>query len=83
MNEKVEVTVKIPKKLMETLEKLQYLGWTPGEFFDNAARSYLSGYVAELEIDDCKELEREHGEEMFEFQQAPFLNPGEMLKRLA
>lgn len=71
--ELVEVTVKLPKKLVQTLEALHYLGWTPDEFFDNAARNCLSATVSEMDIRKSEQLEKKYGEEMFLSKYAPVL----------
>ena len=57
--ETVEVKVKIPKGLIEFLEEQHYFGWNKEIFFDAAARSLIGAEMAEMQIDEEHELEKQ------------------------
>lgn len=65
--ETVEVTIKVPKRLMEFLEDQNYFGWGKEQFFVVGARHVISGEVCEMPFDEMKELEArmeaEYGED--------------------
>ena len=62
--ETVEVTVKVPKRLMDMIEKEAYFGWAKEDFFVVAARSLVSGELAEMPLDKARELEAKYGEDI-------------------
>ncbi len=62
--ETVEVKVKVPKHLMDLLEKRNYFGWGKERFFMAAVRTGISAEVCELDIDEIKQLEAEYGEQL-------------------
>lgn len=80
--ETVEVTLKLPQKIVDTIEDLKYYGWSRNEFFEQAVRNYLSCCTNNLELDECNRIEQKYGKELFCFFLPPIFEPEEMLKRL-
>jgi len=78
----VEVTVKLPKKLVDTIEALHYFAWSKDEFFEQAVRGYLSSQVSELDFRVMHQLEQKYGKDLFCFNLAPIFEPEEMLKKI-
>lgn len=67
MSEKVEyvdVVVKVPKRLMELLEKKQFFGWGRERFFTAAVKTCISAEVNELDFEETLKLQREYGDDI-------------------
>ena len=62
--EYVEVTVKIPKRLMDMLGAEDYFGWSKEDFFIVAVKRSISCELGELDWDEEKELEAKYGEDL-------------------
>ena len=62
--EYVEVVVKVPKRLMELLEKKQFFGWGRERFFTVAVKTCVSAEVNELDFEEVEKLERQYGDEI-------------------
>lgn len=66
--ETVEITVKLPKKVVDVVEGENYFGYTTKEeFYENAVRSLMGGIVGHWDIDDWKEFHSKHGKEISVF----------------
>jgi len=78
-----EVTVKVPKKIIDALEELAYFGWTPDKFVEHALRAYISNNLNALEVDLCHELEERYDPEIYTHALGPIFCPEDMLKRIA
>ena len=79
----VEVTVKIPKKLLNALEELAYFGWTQDEYFEHALRALIGGHFGNFDINLCNKLEEKYGPEIYTHDLGPIFQSEEMLKRIA
>lgn len=62
--ETVEVTVKVPKRLMDLLEAENYIGWKPEDFFEAAISSMIGLTVNNMTYQDSKEFHQKHGEDV-------------------
>ena len=58
--ELVEVTFKIPKKLLDVLENEKYFGWSKQDFFVAATQRSISCEITSMDFDDMKELEKKY-----------------------
>jgi hypothetical protein len=68
MKELVEVTVKIPKRLMDVLEQEDYFGWSKQDFFVVAVQRSISCEISEMHFDNVKQLEKKYGSDLGEFE---------------
>ena len=59
--ETVEVTVKIPKRLMDVLEQEDYFGWSKQDFFVVAVQRGIGCEMSAMQFDDVKKLETKYG----------------------
>ena len=59
--EYVEVTVKVPKRLIAFLEDQDYFGWKKEDFFTSAVHCKTDCEVNELDVDIVAELQRKYG----------------------
>ena len=59
--ESVEVTVKIPKRLLDVLEQEEYFGWRINDFFVASIIRSISCEVNSMDIDDVRALEAKYG----------------------
>ena len=59
--EYVEVTTKVPKRLMQFLEDQDYLGWSKEEFFTMCVKRGVDCEISELDIDVVIGFERKYG----------------------
>lgn len=59
--EYVEVTVKVPKPLMEMLEQEHYFGWNRQDFFVAAVKTRISCEMSEMDMKEAKALKAKYG----------------------
>lgn len=59
--ENVEVTVKVPKRLMQMLEGENYFGWTRDKFFTSAVKHGVSFEISRLDVNEASRLEDKYG----------------------
>jgi len=62
--ETVEVTIKVPKSLMDLLEEQNYFGWTKEEFFKTAIKSCIDITVNELTWDENQRFYEKYGKDI-------------------
>lgn len=62
--EYVEVTVKVPKRLMEMLEAENYFGWKKEDFFSTAVKTRISCEINELDIDELNRIHEKYGRDI-------------------
>jgi len=62
MSELVEVTVKIPKRLLDVLEQEDYFGWSKQDFFIVAVQRGIGCEISEMHIDEVQRLHAKHGD---------------------
>ena len=62
MSEKelVEVTFKLPKKLLDVLENEKYFGWSKQDFFVAATQRSISCEINSMDIDDITKLKKKY-----------------------
>jgi hypothetical protein len=60
--ETVEVTVKIPKRLMDVLEQEDYFGWSKQDFFVVAVQRGIGCELSDMPFDEMKRLEAKYGD---------------------
>ena len=59
--ETVEVTIKVPKRLMDLLEAENYLGFDKEYFFEAAIRGMIGCVVGEMDISDANKFYETYG----------------------
>lgn len=59
--ELVEVTVKIPKRLLDVLEQEDYFGWNKQDFFVAAIKRCISCEVEDISYAESGRLEKKYG----------------------
>ena len=64
MSEKelVEVTVKIPKRLMDVLEQEDYFGWSKQDFFVVAVQRGIGCELTAMDFDKMQKLYKKYGD---------------------
>ena len=62
--ETVEVTIQVPKKLVDLLEAEGHFGWTREEFFVDAVKGQLGAISTAMPFDKEKEFLRKYGEDV-------------------
>jgi len=62
--ETVEVTIKVPKSLMDLLEEQNYFGWEKEDFFKMAIKSGISITVDEMTYDEIKRFNEKYGKDI-------------------
>ena len=58
--ELVEVTFKIPKKLLDVLENEKYFGWSKQDFFVAATQRSISIEITSKDIDEVEKLKKKY-----------------------
>ena len=61
IQETVELTIRVPKRLMDVLEQEDYFGWNKEEFFVVAVQTAISFEMSAMDFDDVKQLEKKYG----------------------
>ncbi len=59
--ETVELTIRIPKRLMDVLEQEDYFGWSKEDFFVVAVQRGIGCEMSAMDFDDMKKLETKYG----------------------
>ncbi len=59
--ETVEVTIRVPKRLIEMLEQEKYFGWSKENFWAAAARTRISCEINDMGIKECEAVESKYG----------------------
>jgi len=59
--ELVEVKIRVPKRLVEVLERENYLGWKPEDFFEAAIKSGISITVNNMTFEEGQEFYKKYG----------------------
>ena len=59
-SELVEVTFKIPKKLLDVLENEKYFGWSKQDFFVAATQSSISIEITSMHFDKMFALQKKY-----------------------
>ena len=62
--ETVEVTIKIPKKLMNVLEQENHFGWVKNDFYVASVIRSVSCEVNAMHYDKMKSLEAKYGKDL-------------------
>lgn len=62
--ETVEVTIKIPKKLLDVLEAENFFGFGREYFFEAAVRGMIGCYESELDIEDLLKFGEKYGKDV-------------------
>jgi len=62
--EYVEVTVKVPKRLMELLEDQEYFGWNKDDFFTVATHRSIDCELSEMDVTESECIEKKFGHEV-------------------
>jgi len=57
----IEVTVKVPEKLMQLIQDQNYFGRTPEKFFTDSVRRSVSCELNDMPFDEAKRCERKYG----------------------
>jgi hypothetical protein len=57
----VEVTAKIPKRILNVLEQENYFGWSKQDFWTAAAQSLISSELTEMDADEREAIIEKHG----------------------
>jgi len=63
--ETVEVTVKVPKRLMELIREANYFGWSKQDFFVAAMKFGVSSCIYDMASDEEEKLTRKYGDELW------------------
>ncbi len=59
--ETVEITIRVPKRLMDILEAENYFGWSKESFWVAAAKTRKSCDKNDMDIKDCQAIEAKYG----------------------
>ena len=59
--ETVEVTIKIPKKLLDVLEAENFLGFDREYFFEAAVRGMIGCYEGSMDIEGLQNFRKKYG----------------------
>jgi len=62
--EYVEVTVKVPKRLMELLEDQNYFGWSQEEYFTACMLRGTDCELNELDVTESERLQKKYGHDV-------------------
>jgi len=60
----VEVTVKVPKNIMDMLEKENFFGWDKEAFFSESVRHTIGAELSEMDVDKTKRIYKEYGDDI-------------------
>lgn len=63
----VEVTIRVPKKLMELLEAEDYLGWKREDFFEAAIRGHIGITVDNFPWEEAEAFFRKYGKNIHSY----------------
>ena len=62
--EYVQLTIKVPKRLIQVLEDENYFGWNKEDFFVAAIKDGISCELSELDIDEVRRIHKKYGEDV-------------------
>ena len=62
--EYVELTIRVPKRLMDMLEQENYFGWSKEDFFVVAVKRGISCEVNDMDIDELSKFREKYGEDL-------------------
>ena len=62
--ETVEVTIRVPKKLMDILEAEDYFSWRKEDFWIAAIKDCISCELSEMSNDEYSRLKSKYGEKI-------------------
>ena len=60
----VEVIVKIPKHIMDMLEKEKFFGWDREAFFSESVRHTIGAELSEMDVDKTQRIYKEYGDDI-------------------
>jgi len=60
----VEVTVKVPKHIMDMLEKEKFFGWDKEAFFSESVRHTIGAELSEMDVDETQRIYKEYGKDI-------------------
>jgi len=60
----VRVNIKVPRHIMEMLEKEKYFGWDKEAFFTAGVHHCIGAELCEMTVDETDRLERLYGEDL-------------------
>jgi len=63
--ETVEVTVKVPKRLMELIEEAKYFGWSKQDFFTVCVKCGVSSELGDLTYEEEKPFRSKYDDELW------------------
>ena len=65
--ETVEVTIKVPKKLLDVLEAENFLGFDREYFFEAAIRAMIGCHEGTMDIEGLQNFRKKYGEKVAVF----------------
>ena len=63
--ETVEVTVKVPKRLMELIEEANYFGWNKETFFQVCMKYGVSSCLSDIDFNEEKLLTSKYNDKLW------------------
>ena len=60
----VEITIRVPKKLMDIVEAENYLGWKRDDFFEAAVRSMVGITIRNMLFEDMGKFQDTYGKDL-------------------